>query len=84
MLWPHAHGFQSWAMMPAADAIGLWNADVPSRLAIMLGAEGPGLTQAALDAATSQVRIPISEMVDSLNVGHAAAITFAVASQGGR
>lgn len=80
----HAHGFRSWAMTPAADAIGLWNADVPSRLAIMLGAEGPGLTQAALDAATSQVMIPISEMVDSLNVGHAAAITFAVASQGGR
>ena len=50
----------------------------------MLGAEGPGLTQAALDAATSQVRIPISEVVDSLNVGHAAAITFSVASRGRR
>ena len=80
----HAHGFESWAMTPAADAVDLWEADVPERLAIMLGAEGPGLTQAALDAATARVRIPISGVVDSLNVGHAAAITFSVVSRGQR
>ena len=73
----HAAGFESWAMTPADDAIDLWEADVPDRLAILLGAEGPGLTSAALDRATRRVRIPISSNVDSLNVGHAAAITFA-------
>ena len=80
----HAHGFRSWAMTPAADAVELWEADIPERLAIMLGAEGPGLTPAALDVATTLVRIPISGRVDSLNVGHAAAITFSVVSRSRR
>jgi tRNA G18 (ribose-2'-O)-methylase SpoU len=80
----HEHGFRSWAMTPATDAVDVWAADVPERLAIMLGAEGPGLTRPALDAATAQVRIPISGVVDSLNVGHAAAITFSVVSRGQR
>ena len=61
----------------AADANDLWSAKVPERLAIMLGAEGPGLTDLALSVATRRIRIPISRDVDSLNVGHAAAITFA-------
>jgi tRNA G18 (ribose-2'-O)-methylase SpoU len=73
----HAAGFESWALTPADDAVGLWSVDVPERLAIVLGAEGPGLTGAALESATKRVRIPISPVVDSLNVGHAAAITFA-------
>ena len=73
----HAAGFESWALTPAADAIDLWGADVPDRLAIVLGAEGPGLTEAAMAAATHRVRIPISSSVDSLNVGHAAAIALA-------
>jgi tRNA G18 (ribose-2'-O)-methylase SpoU len=80
----HERGFESWAMTPAADAVELWNADIPDRLAVMLGVEGPGLTRAALHAATTQVRIPIREVVDSLNVGHAAAITFSVVSRGRR
>ena len=80
----HARGFESWAMTPAADAIDLWDANVPDRLAVMLGAEGPGLTSAALDVATAQVRIPISDLVDSLNVGHAAAIAFSRVSRGRR
>lgn len=73
----HAAGFESWAMTPAPDAIELWRATVPERLAILLGAEGPGLTDAAMAAASHRVRIPISADVDSLNVGHAAAVTFA-------
>ena len=72
-----AAGFESWALTPADDAIEIWDADVPERLAIMLGAEGPGLTEAAMAKATRRVRIPISAAVDSLNVGHAAAIAFA-------
>jgi len=73
----HAAGFESWAMTPGDDANDLWGAEVPERLAIMLGAEGPGLTDSALSAATRRIGIPISSDVDSLNVGHAAAITFA-------
>ena len=53
-------------------------AEPPERLAILLGAEGPGLTPGALGRATHRVAIPISPDVDSLNVGHAAAIAFAV------
>ena len=73
----HTSGFETWAMTPAADAVGLWHAVVPERLAIVLGAEGPGLTPAVLERATRRVQIPISAQVDSLNVGHAAAITLA-------
>ncbi|MFL6281227.1 MAG: TrmH family RNA methyltransferase [Vicinamibacterales bacterium] len=47
------------------------------RIVLMLGAEGPGLSPEALDAATSTVRIPIAPAVDSLNVVVAAAIALA-------
>lgn len=75
----HDAGFVTWAMTPSADAENLWNAPVPDRLAIVLGAEGPGLSTDALARASRRVRIPISDAVDSLNVGHAAAIAFAAA-----
>jgi tRNA G18 (ribose-2'-O)-methylase SpoU len=74
-------GFELWAMTPAPTADGLWSIEIPDRLAVMLGAEGPGLTEAALSAADRCVRIPISPRVDSLNVGHAAAVTFAAISR---
>lgn len=81
--WPGAldtlrsNGFQTWAMTPAAGAVDLWDIDVPDRVAVVLGAEGHGLETATMDASTHRVRIPISSNVDSLNVGHAAAVTFA-------
>jgi len=77
----HSRGFESWAMTPSIDAVDVWDADVPERLAIVLGAEGPGLTGAVLGTATKRVRIPISPAVDSLNVGYAAAIVFAAISR---
>lgn len=70
-------GFRSWAMTPAADSVDLWNTDLPERLAVCLGAEGPGLSDALLRAADRRVRIPIVAAVDSLNVAQAAAVTFA-------
>lgn len=73
----HTAGFETWAMTPAGGAEDLWGMEVPNRLALMFGAEGPGLTEDALSLATAQVKIPISAQVDSLNVGHAAAITLA-------
>lgn len=76
----HDAGFESWAMTPAPDAVDLWtltDAGVPARVAVVLGAEGPGLDQSTMRATSRRVRIPIHHDVDSLNVGHAAAITFA-------
>lgn len=73
----HDAGFVTWAMTPQADATSIWDVPVPDRLAIVLGAEGAGLSGPALAAATERVRIPIGQQVDSLNVGHAAAIAFA-------
>jgi tRNA G18 (ribose-2'-O)-methylase SpoU len=77
----HAAGFESWALTPAEDATDIWRADVPERLAVVVGAEGPGLTDAVLARSTRRVRIPISSVVDSLNVGHAAAIACAAISR---
>ena len=74
-------GFATWAMTPAADADDLWGVDVPDRLAMVFGAEGPGLTTTAMRRADRRVRIPISADVDSINVGHAAAVAFAATSR---
>jgi len=71
-----AAGFERWAMTPAADADSLWDLEVPDRVAVLLGAEGPGLTRAAVAEADRCVRIPIRAEVDSLNVAQAAAVTF--------
>lgn len=72
-----AAGFEIWAMTPEHGAADLWSIPVPGRLAVLLGAEGPGLTEQSLAASSRRVRIPIRPEVDSLNVGHAAAVTFA-------
>jgi len=46
----------------------------PERVAILLGAEGTGLTADAIDAADIALKIPMAEGVDSLNVAQAAAV----------
>ena len=46
------------------------------RVALLLGAEGPGLSEEALAAADVRVRIPMAPGVDSLNVATAAAVAF--------
>ena len=48
----------------------------PVRIALLLGAEGPGLSAAALATCDRRVRIPIAPGVDSLNVATAAAVAF--------
>jgi len=77
----HDAGFETWALTPDAEAVDLWDMLVPERVAAMLGAEGHGLETETMTAATHKVRIPISPNVDSLNVGHAAAVTFAAISR---
>ena len=79
-----AVGFEVWAMTPAVDSHDIWDLDVPERLAVMLGAEGPGLSAAAITAASHRVRLPIDPEVDSLNVGAAAAVAFAIAARQNR
>jgi tRNA G18 (ribose-2'-O)-methylase SpoU len=73
-----AHGFTVLAMTPAADAVALNKlGDGPrQRPALLLGAEGPGLTDAALAASDVRVAIPMRRDVDSLNVAAAAAVAF--------
>jgi tRNA G18 (ribose-2'-O)-methylase SpoU len=65
------------ALTPAPDAVELRAVDPPARWAVLLGAEGPGLSAAALAAADLRVRIPMAPGVDSLNVATAAAVAFA-------
>jgi tRNA G18 (ribose-2'-O)-methylase SpoU len=56
------------------------NRPTDRRFVLMLGAEGPGLSDGALALATASVRIPIAARVDSLNVVVAAGIALAALS----
>lgn len=69
--------FELLALTPRFDATPLRTVAPPLRWAVLLGAEGPGLTPAALRHADRLVRIPMAEGVDSLNVATAAAVAFA-------
>ena len=79
-------GMRLLALTPAADAldIGELSLQPDEPVALMLGAEGPGLTPAALDAADARVCIPMSGTVDSINVGSAAAVAFYAVRQARR
>ena len=61
---------------PAATPLDALAADPPARVAFLLGAEGPGLSDEARKAADIEARIPTAAVVDSLNVATAAAIAF--------
>lgn len=81
--WPDAlgrvadAGFAVVALSPKGDeTIDEAAARRPDRVAIVVGAEGGGLSAAALERAASTVRIPMTESVDSLNVATAAAIAL--------
>jgi tRNA G18 (ribose-2'-O)-methylase SpoU len=70
-------GFRVVALTPRPGAIGLADAGLRGeRVAVLLGSEGPGLTEEALGAADLAVRIPMADGVDSLNVATAAAVAF--------
>jgi tRNA G18 (ribose-2'-O)-methylase SpoU len=65
------------ALTPRPDAVPLHAARLTDGpLALLLGAEGPGLTEGALAAADQRVRIPMADGADSLNVATAAALAF--------
>nr|WP_204261590.1 RNA methyltransferase [Blastococcus saxobsidens] len=85
MDWPadlarvHEAGYLTVALTPADDAVDLSDVDPREhpRTAVLLGAEGPGLTPEAQQAATVRARIPMRAGVDSLGVAAAAAVAFA-------
>ena len=67
------------ALSPAPDArrIETVTFGAGARVALLLGAEGPGLTPEATSRAAIRARIPMAPAVDSLNVAVAAAVAFA-------
>jgi tRNA G18 (ribose-2'-O)-methylase SpoU len=72
-----AAGLRVVALTPRVSATPLASSGLAgTRAALLLGAEGPGLTDDALAAADLTVRIPMASGVDSLNVATAAAVAF--------
>lgn len=77
------HGFRVVALTPRADAVPIGDVATalteggPGRVAVVLGSEGPGLSDESLAAADVLARIPMAPGVDSLNVATAGAIAFA-------
>jgi tRNA G18 (ribose-2'-O)-methylase SpoU len=71
-------GFHIAALALTADAVRLrdFAASIPERLAIVLGAEGDGLTSEAIGAADTVIRIPMAHGIDSLNVAAASAVAL--------
>jgi tRNA G18 (ribose-2'-O)-methylase SpoU len=73
------NGFRLLAMTPDGAACALPDAMAAARderVAVLVGAEGPGLTAAALRFSDVRVRIPMARGTDSLNVATAAALAF--------
>jgi tRNA G18 (ribose-2'-O)-methylase SpoU len=71
-----ARNFRVLALTPDPTATSLEQVRLADddRVALVLGAEGPGLTETAMAASDERVRIPMSAGVDSLNVAAAAAV----------
>ncbi|MHB1171471.1 MAG: TrmH family RNA methyltransferase [Lacisediminihabitans sp.] len=71
-------GFHLAALALADGAVPLdaFAVDPPERVAILLGAEGDGLSRDALANADSIVTIPMAHGVDSLNVASASAVAL--------
>jgi tRNA G18 (ribose-2'-O)-methylase SpoU len=69
-------GFRVLALTPRPDATRLEDVVLAEdeRAALLLGAEGPGLSDQALQGSDLLVRIPMPRGVDSLNIGSAAAV----------
>lgn len=80
--WPQAlhtlrdTGLTVLALTPDADAPLLDDVAPPDRVALLVGAEGLGLTTTAMAATDGRVRIRTSAEVDSLNVTVAASIAL--------
>ncbi|PZR80129.1 MAG: rRNA methyltransferase [Candidatus Aeolococcus gillhamiae] len=80
--WPDAlthlgnAGFEVLALIPSPEALDLRAVASRPKQAVVVGAEGPGLSAGALAAADHRVRIAMAPGVDSLNVATAAAVAL--------
>lgn len=80
--WPHDlnilrdNGFQLISLTPDPAAVSLAQAMTGAKVALLLGAEGPGLSEHAMRATDIRARIPMAPGTDSLNVATAAAMAF--------
>jgi tRNA G18 (ribose-2'-O)-methylase SpoU len=74
----HDAGFELAALALADGAVTLdaFSARRPERVALILGAEGDGLSRKALEAADTVVTVPMAGGVDSLNVAAASAVAL--------
>jgi 23S rRNA (guanosine2251-2'-O)-methyltransferase len=73
-----------WRIGLAGDAeSSLGDALGPPRVALVLGAEGPGMRQNTREHCDALARLPISEAVESLNVSNAAAVALYAATVSG-
>ncbi|MBP3474929.1 MAG: RNA methyltransferase [Lachnospiraceae bacterium] len=74
----HELGFKTVAMALREDSVNIDDARLKAedKLAIILGTEGDGLTDATIESCDYTVRIPMSHGVDSLNVAAAGAVAF--------
>jgi tRNA G18 (ribose-2'-O)-methylase SpoU len=71
------HGWTTVALTPRGETpISALPVRSDERVALVLGAEGPGLSPGALAGADHRVRIPLAPGVDSLNVATAAAVAL--------
>jgi tRNA G18 (ribose-2'-O)-methylase SpoU len=71
------NGFRIVALTPGAGALPLRDVGLDrGPVAVVLGSEGPGLTEQAIRSADVTARIPMADGVDSLNVATAGAIAF--------
>jgi len=74
-----ADGVELLALTPQGGARDLRDLELSSptaRVALLIGAEGPGLSEAVLELASMRVRIEMQAGVDSLNLGVAAGIAL--------
>ena len=70
-----------WRIGLAGDAeTELTDALGPPRVALVLGAEGPGLRHNTREHCDALARLPISDAIESLNVSNAAAVALYAAS----
>ncbi|MFT0727675.1 TrmH family RNA methyltransferase [Synechococcus sp. F70.1] len=65
------HGIQVLAATLSPSATCYWDQDLTCPTLFLLGNEGSGLREATIQQANAQVRIPMAEGVDSLNVAMA-------------